>query len=79
MKHFLINEQNFNGALMLHHANLVMGEDNFYRASRAFQGRFKDKLVGTNEFRRFWKPNTDQNRAMPGLNYSLPNRCGTSY
>ncbi len=45
----------YKGALMLHNLRETLGEENFFQACREFYQTYKERPVGTGEFRDFWK------------------------
>ncbi len=52
----------YKGALMLHHLRKTLGEERFFQACREFYQTYKERAVGTGEFRSFWKEKlADQN------------------
>lgn len=44
----------YKGSLMLDHLRRIMGDEQFFRASRDFFQRYKGQSIGTAEFRSFW-------------------------
>ncbi len=45
----------YKGALMLHNLREILGEAKFFQACQEFYQAYKDRSVGTAEFRGFWK------------------------
>ncbi|MBZ5561390.1 MAG: hypothetical protein LAP13_03110 [Acidobacteriia bacterium] len=51
----------YKGALMLHNLRKTLGEEKFFQACHEFYQTYKERPVGTGEFRSFWKEKlTDQ-------------------